>query len=354
MGHLVTILDLTTFPDIDCSELFARYDMIFSFDIIGIELYNRMNPKPFLWTFLIDPPIYLDERLKQINGDVMVSCIDRRHVLYIDKYYKNIPWTCFMPHGGIAGEIPANIPYKDRKYDVVIFGSLQGLKGINEVIASLKKDYDPLLSDIVDSSLLRPDTDLITIVSDSLAKTGIEFDDEMFCEFMYRIRSVDALRRYYKRSLLIKELIKNGISIDIWGTGWDQLTNDLPDSSLLRLHKSVSYEEAKYIMSNSRILVNDMPPYYEGSHERVFAAMQCSAIVATDRSTYLEECFEDDSNILFYNTDDLTTLAHRINLLLNDDIKANHIIENALVSSESHTWFCRAAAMLEITDMIHN
>ena len=96
MGHLVTMLDLTALPDTECSDLFAQYDMIFSFDLAGIELYNTMAVKPFLWTMLIDPPIYLNERLKQINGDVMVSCIDRRHVIYIDRYYKNIPWTCFM------------------------------------------------------------------------------------------------------------------------------------------------------------------------------------------------------------------------------------------------------------------
>ena len=40
MGNLVTMLDLTTFPDTDRTDLFDQYDMIFSLDVTGIELYN--------------------------------------------------------------------------------------------------------------------------------------------------------------------------------------------------------------------------------------------------------------------------------------------------------------------------
>lgn len=353
MGYLVTMLDLTVFPATDHKDLFDGYDMIISFDVIGIELYNSMTVRPFFWTLLIDPPYYLDERLKKINDSVMVSCIDRRHVLYIDKYYKNIPWTCFMPHGGIAGEVPVYVPYKDRKYNVVVFGSLQELDSVNTVVASLKEDFDPLMSYIVEDALSDLTAALNMIVSENLNRLGIEFNDDMLREFMYRIRGVDALRRYHKRSSLIKNLIKNGLYVDIWGAGWEQILSDLPDSTHLKLHGSVCYEETKYIMSNSRILVNDMPPYYEGSHERIFAAMQCGTVVATDRSTYLEECFTDDKDILFYDMKDIGTLASRIKALIEDHIKAESIIASSLQSASYHTWASRAASILEITDMIY-
>lgn len=352
MGCLVTLLDLTAFPDTDCKELFAGYDMILSFDVIGIELYNSMNTKPFFWTILIDPPNYLHERLKQIDSDFMVSCIDKRHVSYIDRYYKNIPFTCFLPHGGIAGGVPVHVQYKDRRYDVVMFGSLQNIDMVNTVVTSLKKEYDPLITDILENAMHDPSADLNILVSNSLRKFGFEFDSDMFREFMYRIRAIDTLRRYYKRISLIKGLIENGICIDIWGTGWEQFSGELIDSSLLRLHGSVNYEEAKYIMSDSRILVNDMPPYYEGSHERIFSAMQCGTIVATDKSTYLEECFIDDKDILFYDTNDIGTLATRIQALFSDHLKAQNLINNALQLSVSHTWVSRAETILEITYMI--
>ncbi len=354
MGHLVTMLDLTTFPDAECGDMFAQYDMIFSFDLAGIELYNTMSVKPFFWTMLIDPPIYLNERLKQMNGDVMVSCIDRRHVSYIDRYYKNITWTCFMPHGGVTGKIPALIPYKERSYDAVIMGSLQPLDLINTVIDSLKKDYGPLISDIIDDAMLNPDADLTIIVFDKIKESGADFDDSMFREFMYIIRGIDALRRFYKRKALVEGLIGNGVPVDIWGIGWEQIADKYESQNLIKLHGEVSYEESKYIISNSKILINDMPPYHEGSHERVFMGMQCRTIVASDRSIFLEECFKDNEDILFYDTNDIRDLASRITGYLQDPVKAQNIIDNAYQSSDIHTWASRTAAILEITDTIHH
>lgn len=352
LGHLVTMLDLTSFTGTENTELFKDYNMIFSFDLIGIELFNSMSVKPFFWGFLIDPPNYLNERIKKADGNIMVSCIDNRHVSYIDKYYKNIPWTCFMPHGGITGEIPVSIPYGDRRYEIVFFGSLSDINEINSVLDSLKKDFDPLISEVIDHAIQYPAADLNMIVTEVINNSGTEFDDDMFREFMYLIRGVDALRRFHKRCSIIKKLIESGISVDIWGNGWNQLTNYINNMSLLKIHGSVSYEEAKYIMCNSKILVNDMPPYYEGSHERVFAAMQCGCIVATDRSTYLEECFKDKEDIIFYDHDEPDRLFSAINMLLNDNIAAQHMIDNAYASSALHTWSSRAASILDIYNMI--
>lgn len=350
---LVTMLDLTAFTDKCAPDLFASYDMIFSFDVTGIELYNTMEVKPFFWTFLIDPPAYLNERLKQIYSDVMVSCIDRRHVAYIDRYYKNIPWTCFMPHGGLTGGRPKLIPFSERKYDVVIMGSLNQIDDIEAVIDSLKKDYDPLVSSVIEAAMCDLDKDIEEILHETIKEMNIDFDDLMFREFMYLIRAVDALRRYHKRYTLVSGLIQNGIAVDVWGIGWEQIISDNVDRDLIRLHGEVSYEEAKYILADSRILVNDMPPYYEGSHERVFAAMQCNTVVATDKSSYFEECFVDNEDILFYDNKDIGSLTDRINNLLADPSKAESIAENASVSSQEHTWASRAMAMLEIAENIH-
>lgn len=352
MGCIVAMLDLTVFPDMDCPDQFALYDMIISFDVTGIELYNTMNVKPFFWTILIDPPIYLNERLKQIKGDVMVSCIDRNHVSYIDRYYKNIPWTCFLPHGGITGDPLPKIPYCDRKYDVVILGSLQNFNDINKVINSLKAEYNPLAELIIDSAIKDLSSELSDIVLEKTKELSLNFDDITFRELMYIMRPVDALRRYYQRFSFIESLTSNGISLDIWGSGWEQLTTET-NKDQLRLHGDISYNEAKNVMRDSKILLNAMPLYHDGSHERVFAAMQSGAIVASDRSIFLEECFYDHKDIIFYDPNDIEALSSTIKTLLNDPVRAQYIIDNAYVLSLNHTWSMRAASILEISDMIH-
>ena len=138
-GCITSMLDLshTSYNDIDFSHL-EQNDMIFSFDVIGIDIYRMMNHKPFFWTFLVDPPFYLHERLLQLDGNVMVSCIDRNHVNYIDTYYKNIPWVCFMPHGGIVSEPLSFIPYLKRLYGISFLSSIGNINAINSVIDSIK------------------------------------------------------------------------------------------------------------------------------------------------------------------------------------------------------------------------
>ena len=220
------------------------------------------------------------------------------------------------------------------------------------MIDSLKKDYDPLVSTVIDAALSSPDSYLDTIVSNVLHDSGISFEDNMFREFMYIIRAIDSLRRYHKRCNLIKELANNGISLDIWGSGWEELSSLKSCKDHIRLHGEVNFGEVKYIMSNSKILINDMPPYLEGSHERVFTAMQCGTVVASDKSTYLEECFIDDNDMIFYNPADIKTLAARIRSLLGNPTKALNIIENSLQSSADQTWSMRSAAMLNIMNSL--
>ncbi len=348
LGCLVTMLDLTSFPTTNNFELFSQYDMIFSFDLAGIELYNIMSVKPFFWSFLIDPPFYLNERLKRVSGNVMVSCIDQSHVSYIDKYYKNVRWTCFMPHGGLTGEYPSLIPYNEREYNTVIVGSYQPLDHIETVINPLKKDYDPLLSEIIVDALNDLSSDLTTIVYNKIYQTINDFDERIFREFMYLIRAVDALRRNYKRTSLIKGLIQNNLSVDIWGAGWEHLDIISQNKNLLRLHGTINYNEVKYVLRNSKILLNDLPFYYNGSHERVFMGMQCGTIVATEKSNFFEECFKKDAEIIFYNSYDIKSLVSTVGILQEDEKSAKHIIDNAYNISIDHTWASRAYSIMEI------
>lgn len=349
----VSVMDLGvySYSNSDIQSL-SHYDMIFSIDAVGVDLYNSLNKKPFFWTFLVDPPFYLNERLKQITGNVMVSCVDRRHVEYIDKYYKNIPWTCFMPHGGIVGKPASVIPYDRRDYPVIMMGSFGDFSSINTIINSIKSDYDPIVSSVIDRCMSETQIDLETALAETIDEYQMNFDNNMFREFLYILRSIDALRRHYKRLKLVRSLLEMNISVNIWGNGWNSLKKYDPND-LLIIHGSIEYTKANIIMGNSKIVVNDMPLFNDGSHERVFGAMQSGAIVATDRSIFLEECFQDKKNIIFYNSERIDILADSIRELLTDTKKAQSIINNSLMVSSLHTWKNRAADILEIANNIN-
>lgn len=349
LGCLTTMLDLTSInPEILTSVLFNNYDMIFSFNSIGIELYNFMEHKPLFWSFLVDHPFHHHSRLQQIDGNVMVSCIDRRHVEYIDKYYKNIPWTCFMPHGGTTSEPLRHIPYIDRKYNVVFMGSLGNLQETDSLIKAISNELNDLVLSVTDTAISDMSLDLEQIVYDKLCELNVPFDNGLFSEIMPILSPIDTLRRYYKRLALISSLCYNGIDIDIWGSGWEQAIKDPECRKHIKLHGNVSYSEAMDIMRNSRIVLSDMPLFLDGSHERVFSSMQSGAISATDGSKFLEECFTDNENIIFYRNNNIEELASDIREKLNNPDTANTIINNAVNASADHMWRNRASAMMQI------
>ena len=348
-GCHVSELDLTRFSYSNLSpNMLNGYDILFSFDEIGADIYNFVNYKPFFWTFLVDHPFYLHERLKLLSGNVMVSCVDRRHVDYIDKFYKNISYTCFMPHGGITGTVPSPIPFDDRKYNVSFLGSLGRLNDIKEVIHSLHEEYDNFIDEIVESVMADMSIDLETVIYDTLTDFDISFDSQSFTELTFSFRAIDALRRFFKRSSMICSLVEAGLNIDIWGNGWEQLPDYNGRRDLLHIHGMADYLEAKSIMHDSRFVLCDMPLFHDGSHERIFAAMQAHAIALTDKSLFLEEIFTDKENIIFYDIDEISTLASTLNKITENNSTANSIIKNAHSIAKEHTWRHRTSEMVEI------
>lgn len=84
----------------------TEYSFILSFNAgfgrISVleELISDRNVP--VWHFLVDHPMHHHERLLGTGRNSIVSCIDRTHVEYVKKYYKNNQNVLFLPHFGIA------------------------------------------------------------------------------------------------------------------------------------------------------------------------------------------------------------------------------------------------------------
>lgn len=65
----------------------------------------------------MDHPYYRYDWLAEQHRNLIVSCIDRNHCNFLQKYYKNIDAVQFVPHGGNLSEKPPK-PFADREIDV--------------------------------------------------------------------------------------------------------------------------------------------------------------------------------------------------------------------------------------------
>lgn len=80
-------------------------DFVFAFNAMGIELqvnnrslYDVMNV-PFIAS-LVDDPVYHLSRLEQPVENMLITCVDRAHMNFINSYYGGQRTCVFLPHGG--------------------------------------------------------------------------------------------------------------------------------------------------------------------------------------------------------------------------------------------------------------
>lgn len=348
----VSIMDLMSDETNYTDGWVEGYDLILGFNAMGIEWYmaDKTANKPLFWAFLVDHPFYHHLRLLKIKGNVIVSCIDRKHVEYIDRYYKNIKWVCFMPHGGIIGK-SHYIPYENRKYNVVMMGGLgkitETLVSINELKNRIGEVVDPVLHQVEKDMNL----DLESVLEDQLRKNGVAITDQEFSAFMHGLYPIDIMRRYIKRRDLIDAITSAGIEVDIWGNGWEKVAEK---NDKIRLHEPVAYDMINSIMADAKIVLNDMPLFHDGSHERVFAPMQCGAVCLSDKSIFIEELFVDKRDIVFYDSQKLEEVPCLIDYLLNNQKEAKLIAENGMVASQNETWVRRSYEVFEVAESLQS
>ena len=77
---------------------------------------------PYL-DILMDHPFHFERPLREMPSTAILLCVDRNHVKYIRRYYKNIRQADFLPHAGVElGR--KHTPLRERKNDVLYAGAL--------------------------------------------------------------------------------------------------------------------------------------------------------------------------------------------------------------------------------------
>ncbi|MEE1100775.1 MAG: FkbM family methyltransferase [Agathobacter sp.] len=353
-GVKVDIVDLNELEQSDSYIKCDEYDMFFSFNSLftepGIELITN-NKNVLIWSYMVDHPYSLDTQMLENRRYHIVSCVDRKHVKYLDEFYYNNQWRCFMPHGGTVLDNDIT-PLKEN--DVSILGSIQV-----EVIDEFKKKTSEvndimrrIICNIVDLLIYDNTQTLDGALKNELMHYEIELQEEEFRILVGELNYIDAYVRLNKRVNVVKFLVDNGIAVHVYGKGWKEL--NISDSENLFIHDMVEYEQALEIISKSKIVVNIMPLFTDGSHERVLDTMGQKTICFSDKSIFLEENFEDEREIFFYSMQNLPELVNKVKKVLACQYDVEGIIKRAYQKVCSfHTWDKRAQEVLDFVNTIN-
>lgn len=319
----------------------------FNMPFFGMQLPSGEN----MWevldipciNILVDHPYWYHNILMRTPQTGIVLCIDRCHSQYVERFYPNIPCTGFFPHGGTP-TLNVLKPIDARKIDVLYAGSL-----FANYAASQRPDFTRFsfpAEEICKASIARlfanPGNTIESVIESQLVQAGITLPDEELRKFISSCIYIERTVSSHYREKVVGSVAKAGISLTIYGDGW----SECDWITLPNVHYGGRISPAKVLekMEDSKIVLNTMPWFKDGSHERVFNAMLRSSVVVSESSAYLKEILPDNSWVSYdLIPDRLAALPGQIADLLTNNRRLQSIASTGYdLAVSEHTWQARA------------
>ena len=243
-----------------------------------------------------------------------------------------------------------DIPVKEREYDVAFLGTYRNEKEIERQIEASDEVVKNVTYSMLEILLQEPGLTLEEAFDRVLVTNGIRLPENAYADTMNAMHLADKYVRALYRRLAVKSLVEQGIRVDVWGERWEEIKPTLSKPELLKVHKPVSYRETVGIYRNAKVVLNVMPWFKDGSHERVFTAMRNGAVCLTDESRYLKETLNSYKSVGFFSLSEISKLPEKIRAFLAVDEQGSvtvdgtqFVIEEALKESmetaeKCHTW----------------
>lgn len=279
------------------------------------------------YDFLVDHPMYYADSLNEAPRETTLLCADRTHTDYVRRFYTKVEQAVFFPTGGCS-PVHTAIPQKDRTMDVLFIGSFK-----------YHPEYVP--DELGDSIMTYMQTHTAEpfeqavefCVNAQASDTPVPANQLKLLIEQYRFLETNVTALYRKK--IIEALLAAGITVHIYGQGWEQ--SGLCSHPCFKLHAPVSFGEGLSLMSDTKILLNHMAWFKDGSSERIFNAMAHGAVCVTDSSIYLDNILDDGINCCTYHPDNLS-FTDKIKALLADPEKASAIAKEGQKTAAAHTW----------------
>lgn len=288
-----------------------RPDMTCSFSDITI---GQKEPLCDMWeifhlNILVDHAIYFLHQIKAKYS--LFASMDQEDVLYLKGLGAK---AFFFPHG-VDGDLVAD-PSKCRPFDIVMFGTCFDYEKI-------AKKWEKTPFEACAKRVLNSDISPLR----ALIEEGIEGplplmhqDLEKYCKGKERVEIVNSLK-----------------GVHVWGNGpWNKYC---PHA---KIHKSLSYEKALKIMSESKIVLSPNICHKFSSHERIFQSLALGAVPLTSATPFVCHNFCDGKNLIT-----LGGHAEKVMPLLHDEAKRLEIaFEGQKEVLQKHTWDARVDLLL--------
>lgn len=316
--------------------------------------FNSFLPLPngkFLWdilkiphlSFLVDPALYSASLTDSPYS--LLACVNRNDVAAVQSY--GFEEVFFWPH---AVEREMAVGEGERPYDVVLLGSCYDYEGLRDY---WETELPHEVSAVLNAAAGLVFSDQKISLAEALVQCwGVAHLETERVDFEMLFYYLD----YYIRGMDRVELVRaiEGAKVHIFGEmatdhrafkkGWEHYCGD---RSNVKIHPSISFAEIEGILQKSKVCLNSMPFFRDGTHERVFAGLACGAAVLSSESRYLREVFGERQGVAFYDSDHKESIDATVQRLLAVGRKEEALVGRAIVMQD-HTWDARVGELLRV------
>lgn len=298
------------------------------------------------YDFIVDHPMYYHPALIFPVRRLTFLCVDQYHQEFIQRFYPNVR-SIFFPHAGIKADGPF-IPFEQRSMNILFTGAYLidhsvafHTQGLSEGLAQIWRECFALLKTHTHFTLEQ-------VIETCLRKKGIQLPEDDLRDTVRLFRDMDGMIRSYMRARIVKILADNDIKLHVYGEGWEHL--DCKQENLT-VHARVPFDETIPLMADAKIVLNIMPWFKSGVHDRVFSAMLNQSVCLTDSSEYMDQFLLDGKNALLFSLDNLEALPDKLRYYMQrPDLLKEIASQGYLYAKNTQTWQSRARLLTEIAE----
>lgn len=299
------------------------------------------------YNFIVDHPMYYHAAIIFPIKRLTFLCVDEYHAKFLQRFYPGKVRSFFLPLAGIGNQGP-RIPFEERSMDILFTGAYLIDNNIEFHIQGLGEGLRQIWLDCYHLLCSKTCLTLEQGMEICLKKKGLSLPEEDLRDTVRLFQDMDGMLRSRARAEVIRTLANQDVKIHIYGEGWQYL--DCKQENLT-IHDRIPFSDTIPLMADARIVLNVMPWFKAGVHDRVYSAMLNESVCLTDGSEYIERTLADGREAILYSLDHLEELPDRIKAYLREPEKLREIGQRGYAyARDTQTWQCRARQLADIIE----
>ena len=326
-------------------KLLREYAFIFSCQAIALDVHIGNDPLPELFsntyiTWLFDDAMYHYTRIKNVRyPHIFLNVVNEELIQTVSQMVPDAQNISYLPHGGFVNE---HDDY-NKTIDILFPGSIEEEPILEKWIPDPMPVELLLIDETKEILSEQPELSIRKALNLALQKYELPLTTDLLLALNRVLIYIDLSIRYNCKMQILENLLYNGFTVHMMGTGGAALEKKYPDR--LVYLGALDIEQVIEVMGHARIIINPCPVFPDGYHERIFTALLNKAICFTPYSPYLDKHMGD--RLKYIHLNDLEDMSRQMRDILDNYPTYGPFIEdNYTYSISHHTWEKRAEEII--------